>query len=46
MFDSRQMKENEKQKAPFVLWNPGEGPHSDENPDDVPIKIIQIENKD
>ena len=46
IFDSRQMKENEKQKAPFVLWNPGEGPHSDENPDDVPIKIIQIENKD
>ena len=46
IFDSRQMKESEKQKAPFVLWNPGEGPHSDENPDDVPIKIIQIENKD
>ena len=46
IFDSRQMKKNEKQKAPFVLWNPGEGPHSDENPDDVPIKIIQIENKD
>ena len=46
IFDSRQMKENEKQKAPFVLWNPGEGPHSDENPDDVPIRIIQIENKD
>ena len=40
------MKENEKQTAPFVLWNPGEGPHSDENPDDVPIKIIQIEHKD
>ncbi|HTY25103.1 MAG TPA: hypothetical protein VMC85_18365 [Desulfomonilaceae bacterium] len=46
VFDSRQMKENEKQKAPFVMWNPGEGPHSDENPDDVPIKIIQIEHKD
>jgi len=46
VFDSRQMKESEKQKAPFVLWNPGEGPHSDENPSDVPIKIIQIENKD
>ena len=45
-FDSRQMKEKEKQKAPFVLWNPGEGPHSDENPDDLSIKIIQIENKD
>ena len=44
--DSRQMKESEKQKAPFVLWNAGEGPHSDENPSDVPIKIIQIENKD
>ena len=46
VFDSRQMKENEKQRAPFVMWNPGEGPHSDENPDDVPIKIIQIEHKD
>ena len=46
IFDSRQMKENEKQKAPFVLWNPGEGPHSDENPSDLPIKIVQIENKD
>jgi hypothetical protein len=46
IFDSRQMKETEKQKVPFVLWNPGEGPHSDENPDDVPIKIIQIEHKD
>ena len=46
VFDSRQMKESEKQKAPFVLWNPGEGPHSDENPDDVAIKIIQIESKD
>lgn len=46
MFDSRQMKESEKQKAPFVLWNAGEGPHSDENPDDVPIRILQIEQKD
>jgi len=46
LFDSRQMKENEKQKAPFVLWNPGEGPHWDENPSDLPIKIIQIESKD
>jgi hypothetical protein len=46
IFDSRQMKENEKQKAPFVLWNAGEGPHSDENPDDLAIKIIQVENKD
>jgi hypothetical protein len=46
IFDSREMKENEKQKPPFVLWNPGEGPHSTENPDDVPIKIIQVENKD
>ena len=46
LFDSRQMKENEKQTAPFVLWNPGEGPHWDENPADVPIKIIQIEHKD
>lgn len=46
LFDSRQMKENEKQKAPFVLWNPGEGPHWDENPADVSIKIIQVEQKD
>src|SRR5215831_21319198 len=46
LFDSRQMKENGKQTAPFVLWNPGEGPHWDENPADVPIKIIQIEHKD
>jgi len=46
IFDSRQMKENEKQKAPFVLWNRGEGPHSDENPSDLPIKIVQTENKD
>ena len=46
IFDSRQMKENEKQKVPFVVWNPGEGPHSTENPSDLPIKIIQIENKD
>ena len=45
-FDSRQMKESEKQKPPFVLWNAGEGPHSTENPADVPIRIIQIENKD
>jgi hypothetical protein len=46
IFDSRQLKENEKQKAPFVLWAASEGPHSDENPDDLPIKMIQIENKD
>ena len=46
VFDSRQMKESEKQKAPFVLWNAGEGPHWDENPTDVAIKIIQIEHKD
>lgn len=46
IFDSRQMKESEKQKPPFVLWNPGEGAHSDENPADVAIKIIQIEHKD
>ena len=44
-FDSRQMKESEKQKTPFVLWNAGEGPHWNENPSDVSIKIIQIENK-
>jgi hypothetical protein len=46
LFDSRQLKENEKQKTPFVLWTPPEGPHWDENPDDSPIKMIQIENKD
>ena len=46
IFDSRQMKESDKQKAPFVMWNAGEGPHSDENPTDVAIKIIQIEQKD
>jgi hypothetical protein len=46
LFDSRQLKEKEKQRAPFVLWTPPEGPHSDENPDDLPIKMIQIENKD
>ena len=45
IFDSRQMKQNEKQKAPFVLWNSGGG-RIRTNPDDVPIKIIQIENKD
>jgi hypothetical protein len=46
LFDSRQLKENEKQKTPFVLWTPPEGPHWDENLDDPPIKMIQIENKD
>jgi hypothetical protein len=46
IFDSRRMKESEKQKPPFVMWNAGEGPHSDENPSDTPIKIIQIESKD
>ncbi|HKW17269.1 MAG TPA: hypothetical protein VJO35_07175 [Terriglobales bacterium] len=46
LFDSRQLKESEKQRAPFVLWTPPEGPHSDENPNDLPIKMIQIENKD
>ena len=46
LFDSRQLKESEKQRAPFVLWTPAEPPHSDENPDDSPIKMIQIENKD
>jgi mannose-6-phosphate isomerase-like protein (cupin superfamily) len=28
-----------------VLWTPPEGPHSDENRDDLPAKLIQIENK-
>jgi quercetin dioxygenase-like cupin family protein len=45
LFDSRKLKESEKQKPPFVLWGPSEGPHSDENPDDLPIKMIQIENR-
>ena len=46
LFDSRQLKANERKKVPFVLWTPPEGPHWDENPDDLPIKMIQIENKD
>ena len=46
IFDSRQLKESEKQKPPFVLWTATESPHSDENPSDSPIKIIQVENKD
>ncbi|HVO60321.1 MAG TPA: hypothetical protein VMT53_05265 [Terriglobales bacterium] len=46
VFDSRHMKENEKHKTPFVLWNAGEGPHWDENPDDLPIRIVQVEHKD
>jgi mannose-6-phosphate isomerase-like protein (cupin superfamily) len=45
LFDARQLKENEKQKAPFVLWASSEGPHSDENRDDLPAKLIQIEDK-
>ena len=43
IFDSRQMKESEKQKAPFVMWGASEGPHWDENPDDLTIKMIQVE---
>jgi quercetin dioxygenase-like cupin family protein len=44
LFDSRQLKV--KQNAPFVLWTPPEGPHSVETLDDLPMKLIQIENKD
>lgn len=46
LFDSRESKAQKKQSAPFVMWIPAEPPHADENPDDVPIKMIQIENKD
>lgn len=44
LFDSRQLKV--KPKAPFVEWTPPEGPHSVENLDDLPLKLIRIENKD
>jgi hypothetical protein len=44
LFDSRQLKV--KPKVPFVLWNPPQAPHSVENIDDLPTKLIRIENKD
>jgi hypothetical protein len=44
LFDSRQLKM--KPKAPFVEWTPPEAPHSVENLDDLPLKLIRIENKD
>ena len=44
LFDSRQLKV--KPKVPFVQWSPAEAPHSVENLDDLPMKLIRIENKD
>ena len=44
LFDSRQLKV--KPKAPFVEWTPPEAPHSVENLDDLPLKLIRVENKD
>jgi len=44
LFDSRQLKV--KPKVPFVEWTPPEAPHSLENLDDLPLKLIRIENKD
>jgi hypothetical protein len=43
LFDSRQLKV--KPKAPFVEWTPAEAPHSVENLDGLPLKLIRIENK-
>jgi hypothetical protein len=44
LFDSRQLKV--KPRVPFVEWSPGDPPHSVENLDDLPLKLIRIENKD
>jgi len=44
LFDSRQLKV--KPKAPFVQWSPAQAPHSVENLDDSPMKMIRNENKD
>ena len=44
LFDSRQLKV--KPKMPFVQWSPPQAPHSVENLDDLPTKLIRIENKD
>ena len=43
LFDSRQLKV--KPKAPFVEWSPGDPPHSIENLDDLPLKLIRVESK-
>lgn len=44
LFDSRQLKV--KPKMPFVTWSPPQAPHSVENLDDRPEKLIRIEQKD
>jgi hypothetical protein len=44
LFDSRQLKV--KPKMPFVQWMPPQAPHAVENLDDLPTKLIRIENKD
>ena len=44
LFDSRQLKV--KRTVPFVTWSPRQPPHSVENLDDLPMKLIRIENKD
>ncbi len=44
LFDSRQLMV--KPKVPFVQWSPAQAPHSVENLDDLPMKLIRIENKD
>jgi len=44
LFDSRQLKV--KPKMPFVQWSPPQAPHSVENLDDLPTKLIRIESKD
>ena len=44
LFDSRQLKV--RPKVPFVEWTPPEGPHSVENLDDLPLKLVRVENKD
>ena len=43
LFDSRQLKV--KPKVPFVDWTPQDPPHSIENLDDLPLKLIRVENK-
>ena len=44
LFDSRRLKD--KPKTPFVQWSPAQAPHSVENLDDQPMKLIRIENKE
>jgi hypothetical protein len=46
LFDSRQLKENEKQKVPLCCGRLREGPHALKNLDALTIKMIQVENKD